>query len=338
MMDYLTFDDILLVPQISTLKSRSDVDTSVKMGPFNFKIPIISSNMDTITGYKMAVSMYHLGGLGILHRFNSIKENVEEFLRVKKHNAIAGVSLGVNEGLERAKALWDVGAQIFCIDVAHGHSYHVFRLVESLKNQFPASYIIAGNVVTPEAVKDLKSSGSDAVKIGIGPGSVCSTRQKTGFGFPQFSAISQCSNLGIFTIADGGCKYPADIVKSLYAGGGMVMLGGMLAGTDETPGEVINRYLVPGDTCKIFRGMASREAQEDFMGGMAGWKTSEGISIQVPCKGPVANVIADIVGGLRSGLTYAGAHNINELRSKGRHIVITPSTYLEGTPHGANRL
>ncbi len=341
MTDYLTFDDVLLVPSHSYIKSRADVDTSVKMGPFNFKIPIISSNMDTITGYQMAIKMHYLGGLGILHRFNTIEENVKEFIMVKNHNANAAVSLGINENLERAKALWDAGAQIFCVDVAHGHNSYVFNFVEKLKHHFPASYIIAGNVVTSDAVRYLKQANCDAVKVGIGPGSVCSTRQKTGFGFPQFSAILECANQGLFIIADGGCRFPADIVKSLFAGANMVMLGGMLAGTGETPGEVIRDktllggYPQCGTPYKMFRGMASKEAQEDFMGQMSGWKTDEGISIKVPYKGSVDAVVADIMGGIRSGLTYAGARNINDLRHNCRYIRITPSAYIEGTPHHA---
>jgi IMP dehydrogenase len=356
----LSFDDISLMPRYNNIPSRRDVDTSVQFGGLRLRVPILSANMDTITGHKMARRMHSLGGLGFLHRFCSIEQNAEMY-RLASIKLAEGdtddavVSLGVNEGLDRFHVLYEIGARYFCIDVAHGHSKEIGCLIRQIKEARPDVFIVAGNVCTAEGAEYLVDKGADAIKVGIGPGSVCSTRIKTGFGIPQFTAIQECRHVNCFLIADGGIKTPGDAVKAFAAGADAIMVGGMLAGTDETPGEVIEEhealthmYLggqtdtvigpATGRRFKTFRGMASKEAQDAFMGSMADWKTAEGIEIQVDAKGPVADVIADLMGGIRSGMTYCGANTLSQIRQRARWVEITSSGRFEGLPHGEGRL
>lgn len=331
----LTFDDVLLVPGYNGIRSRNLVTTSVKIAGRTFDIPIVSSNMDTITGVAMAKAIASQGGLALLHRFMSIEENVQAF-QDASDPAHVGISIGVGaDGLQRATALIDAGCQIICVDVAHGHSKEVNRTVRTLREKYSSNIlIIAGNVATYAGADYLAAAGADVIKVGIGPGSVCTTRIKTGYGVPQLTAIMECSKVDRCIIADGGIRYPGDAVKALAAGADMIMLGGMLAGTDETPGEIVVR---DGRRYKQFRGMASKEAQEDFMGAMQEWKTAEGVALEVPARGPVRNVLLDILGGIRSGLTYCGAAEIRELKRKAQFIEITAAGRIEGTPHATGK-
>ncbi len=348
----LTFDDVLLVPNYTGELSRKDVTTETNLGKFQFGIPIISANMDTVTGHEMARKMGELGGLGILHRAMNIQENVDEFKKayspafVGKQKIRIGVSIGANEReIERAEALYDSGAYLFNLDVAHGHSKVTGKMLKMLREKFRDEiYIIAGNVATLAGADYLASCGADCIKVGIGPGSACTTRIKTGCGVPQLTAIMDCRRVDRDIIADGGIRYPGDIVKALAAGANMVMVGGILAGTDETPGEFVwkNNTLEPdeepGDLSKaykIYRGMASKEAQNDLL---PEWKTSEGISFEVPYNGSVTEIIKDLLGGLRSGLTYTGARDIKELQKKAEFIEVTPAGTIENTPHGDRRM
>lgn len=358
----LSFDDVTLVPRYNNIASRKYVDTSVQFGGEKLRIPVFSSNMDTVTGVTMARKMYELGGLGFLHRFCSIEENAKLYCEVlgrhytdpvAQHGVTplpcegnVVVSLGVNEGLDRFQALYEVGARFFCVDVAHGHSKEVGRIVRQIKEVDERVFVVAGNVCTAEGAEYLVDKGADAIKVGIGPGSVCTTRVKTGFGVPQFTAIQECRHVNCFIIADGGIKTPGDAVKAFAAGADAIMLGGMLAGTDETPGNVEiepSRGRLsgpfPGEKrYKVFRGMASKEAQDDFMGSMSDWKTAEGVEIRVQPKGSVANVIADLMGGIRSGMTYVGANNLKQIRERARWVEITAAGAAEGRPHGQGRL
>jgi IMP dehydrogenase len=332
-----SFDDVLIVPAYNDIKSRKNVDLGVRFGLNDLKIPIVSANMDTITGPKMAITMHQLGGIGILHRFCTTDQAVEDFLTVRSFGADAAVSLGTSESLDRFLKLYSAGAKMFCIDVAHGHSKAVGKMIKTLRDHAGSSiYIIAGNVATYAGADYLSSCGADAIKVGIGPGSVCTTRIKTGCGVPQLTAIMDCARVQKTIIADGGIKTPGDAVKALAAGADLVMIGGMLSGTEETPGDVLKRE--DGSKYKVFRGMASREAQEDFMGQQADWKTSEGVSIEVSYKGSARDVVSDITGGIRSGLTYCGADSIEMMHAKVEFMEITSSAYTEGTPHGKNRL
>lgn len=254
----------------------------------------------------------------------------------------------MNEGLDRFHALYEVGARYFCVDVAHGHSKEVGRIIRQIKEFDNNVFVVGGNVCTAEGAEYLVDKGADAIKVGIGPGSVCSTRVKTGFGVPQFTAIQECRHVNCFLIADGGIKTPGDAVKAFAAGADAIMLGGMLAGTDETPGKVENRWdnladaltnnFVKAKQYKVFRGMASKEAQENFMGSMSDWKTAEGVEIMVEPKGPVEKVIADLMGGIRSGMTYCGANTIEQIRERARWVEITAAGAAEGRPHGQGRL
>jgi IMP dehydrogenase len=338
----ITFDDVLLVPGYNGIRSRQSVNTDVSLSHAELKIPVLSANMDTITGGDMALAMAKLGGLGILHRFMSIETNVAEYRRASVAGPV-GVSIGVSgDSMQRAEALIAAGAQLICVDVAHGHSKMVNQTVRSLKERFGDNIcIIAGNIATYAGADYLAAAGADVIKVGIGPGSVCTTRLKTGFGVPQLSAILDCRKVDRPIIADGGIRTPGDAVKALAAGAACVMLGGMLAGTQETPGEPVAR---PGTAeggkpsyVKVFRGMASREAQEEYMGAMADWKTAEGISIEIPVRGTVAEVIADVMGGIRSGMTYCGAKDLKELQRKAQFMEITRSAMDEGLPHAVLR-
>lgn len=310
----LTFDDVLLVPNYSHFESRKDVSTEVRLGPYEFAIPIISANMDTITGIRMARAISRLGGFPILHRFMDANTNQKTYQDATNAGQTVGVSVGVTVGEhERFDVLYSAGARIFCVDVAHAHNKLVGKMIKTMRD-YQGVFIIAGNVATYAGADYLASIGAGAVKVGIGAGSVCTTRDKTGFGVPQLSAIMDCSRVDIPIIADGGMCKAGDVVKALAAGASMVMLGGMLAGTDEALG---------GTT---YRGMASVEAQEDHFGSVADWKTAEGISITVAHRGSVDGIIKDVVGGLRSGLTYAGAQNIAELHRKAVFMEVSNET------------
>jgi IMP dehydrogenase len=335
----LSFDDISLVPRYNNITSRKDVDTSVQFGNLKLRIPIMSSNMDTITGPAMASKIKDLGGIGFLHRFCSIENNIHLYNDARVE---AVVSLGVNEGLDRFHALYEVGARYFCIDIAHGHSRPVGQMVQAIKEFDEDVYIVAGNVCHAAGAEYLADKGANAVKVGIGPGSVCSTRVKTGFGVPQFTAIQQCRRVNVFVIADGGIRYPGDAVKAFVAGADAIMIGGMLAGTNETPGEILDEPIFETASpagmmrrrYKLFRGMASKEAQDDFMGQMNDWKTAEGVETKVLAKGPVVNVVNDIMGGIRSGMTYCGANNLKQIRERAEWVEVTSAGKTEGTPHG----
>ena len=352
----LSFDDISLVPRYNNSAGRKfdgeKQHTNVKFGDLTLSAPIFSSNMATVTGVEMARFMRHVGGLGFLHRFCSIEDNVELYTQAANNarvfdnerpmNREAVVSLGVNEGLDRFHALYEVGARYFCIDIAHEHSRPVGQLIQQIKEFDENAFVVAGNVCESMGAGYLADKGADAIKVGIGPGSVCSTRVKTGFGVPQFAAIRDCRRVNCFLIADGGIRTPGDAVKALYAGADAIMIGGMLSGTDETPGEIqeepIWETASPAGTLrrkfKTFRGMASKEAQDDYMGQMREWKTAEGVAIKVTAKGPAGAVIADIMGGIRSGMTYCGANNLRDIRERADHVEITPNGAREGTPHG----
>jgi IMP dehydrogenase len=470
--DYgLTFDDVLLVPQRSAVRSRKDVSTHSWLVPeIRLSIPIISSNMDTVTETRMAVTMAQLGGIGILHRFMTIDQQADCVRRVKRseslvvedpltispdasleqarqHMAEAGVgglvvvddknhllgiltnrdillapqndvtlsqvmtplerlvsasqdetleearrklyehrieklplvdgdgcltglitaqdivkiykhpnatkdrrgrlrvgaAIGVRaEDMERAACCVEAGVDVLVVDIAHGHSDHVIQMVQKLKQRFPEISVIAGNVATSQGVSDLAEAGADAVKVGVGSGSICTTRIVTGFGVPQLSAISDCASAGqalnVPIIADGGIRNSGDITKALAAGASTVMIGNLLAGTEESPGAPVIRN---GRRYKIVRGMASLTANIDRRmiekGELEieewGEVVPEGVEAIVPYQGAVADILYQFVGGLRSGLSYAGACSIEELWQVAEFIRISPSGMQESHPH-----
>ena len=327
----ITFDDVLLIPAYNHHESRRVVDISMtdRLGKLSLQLPVISSNMDTITESKMANFMHAKGGIGALHRFLSIEDNIAEFKRCK---GPVFVSVGCSESeLQRAEALRDAGADYFCVDVAHAHAKYVGKTLKNLRQLLGTRCIMAGNVATYAGADYLASCGADIIKAGIGGGSVCSTRIKTGFGIPMLTCIQDCARTDRSIVADGGIRTSGDIVKALAFGADFVMIGGMLAGTEPTPGDVITKP--NGAQIKRYRGMASREAQEEFLGQMHEWKTAEGVAAEVPYRNNQEAIVADIVGGLRSGLTYAGSNTISELQRKLNYVLVTQAGRLESLPH-----
>jgi IMP dehydrogenase len=325
-----TFDDVLLVPAYNHHESRRHVDIHAKdqLNKLELEVPLLSANMDTITESAMANFMSSKGGMGVIHRFMSIDRNVEEF---KKCTHKACVSIGCTEKeLARAEALRDAGATYFCLDVAHAHAKYVGHMLKRLREMLPNECLIAGNVATYAGADYLSSCGADIIKVGIGGGSVCTTRIKTGFGVPMLSSIGECARVGRSIIADGGIRTAGDIVKALAFGADFVMIGGMLAGTRPTPGVLHEG--ASGQKYKQYRGMASKEAQDDFFN-MSDWKTAEGVAVEVPYRTDEDAIIADIIGGLRSGLTYGGASTIGELQRKLDYRIVTNAARLESLPH-----
>ena len=335
-MKAFTYDDILMVPSYSHWESRKVVDISVrcKTGKLSLDLPLMTANMDSITEVDMANFIGAKGGIGVLHRYMSIEDNITMF-RDCRHPAF--VSIGCTEkDLERAEALRDAGAEFFCVDVAHAHAKYIGRTLKQVRQMIgDDACIMAGNVATYAGADYLASCGADLVKVGIGGGSVCTTRIKTGFGVPNLTAIKNCARVDRSVVADGGIRYAGDIVKALAFGADFVMVGGMLAGTRPTPGPVIVKKGHAGEdiAVKIYRGMASSDVQKDYHGGVAEWKTAEGVSIEVPYREDEDEIIADIIGGLRSGLTYGGAATIRELQRKLDYIEITPAGRTESLPH-----
>ena len=328
----LSFDDVLLVPQYSEIASRSEVDTSFSMRALRkFQMPIVSSPMDTVTGEEMACAISQAGGVGVLHRYNSIKEQALMVMNITSQGHDVGAAIGVGEGfLERAMALAQVGVSFLCVDVAHGHHSSVRYALEALRNTFgDGIHIMAGNVATLQGFNDLADWGADSIRVGIGGGSICSTRIQTGHGIPTLQSIMDCSatDRDALLVADGGIRNSGDMVKALAAGADLVMVGSLLAGTDETPGEVLN---TKEGKKKVYRGMASKEAQNAWRGRVS---SIEGVSHVVPYRGPVKEVLHDLGVGIRSGLSYSGARSIAEFQSKARAIRQTSAGAIESSTH-----
>ncbi len=335
MKEGLSYDDVLLIPQYSDIESRKQVDISNNLGEgLHFDLPVISSPMDTITESDMALAISNHGGLGLVHRYNTVEEQVRHVALALANNteATIGAAIGMTDDFEmRAMALRSVGAQVLCIDVAHGHHSVMERCLKTLKDRFAESiHIMAGNVATLEGFDALASWGADSIRVGIGGGSICSTRLVTGHGIPTFQSLLEISQTTYSSkiIADGGIKTTGDMVKAFAAGADFVMIGSMLAGTTETPGETF--YSNSGKKYKVYRGMASADAQVDWRGKSS---TPEGISTTVPYKGSVEHILQDIGGGIRSGLSYSGVRNLSELRCKANFLRQTNSSQLESNTH-----
>jgi len=469
----LSYDDVLLVPKFSNITSRKQIDISTQLTKsIKINLPIVSANMDTVTEAQMAIAMARQGGIGIIHRFNTVEEQVEEVLKVKRSEGIiienpytltpehtirdarklmseknitgipitdsvgryegiltsrdlrfqdnmltpiaevmtkkedsftalintdidiaknifnehkiekiplvdktgilkglitakdimkrelyplaskdnkgrllVGGAIGVKEDyLERASALINAGCDVLCIDIAHGHSQGVIDTIKALRDSFSDAQIIAGNVATAEATLDLINAGADCVKVGVGPGSICVTRVVTGAGMPQFTAIMECSKVGnevdIPIIADGGIKYSGEITKALAAGASSVMLGNLLGGTDESPGQTIIRN---GRRFKVYRGSAgfgavmARKIKENGNDDLSD-VVPEGVEGSVPYRGSVQEVIYQLAGGLKSGMSYSGAHNIKELWKNAEFIKMSGAGLKESHSHDIDTL
>jgi IMP dehydrogenase len=348
------FDDVLLIPQFSDIESRSHVDLSVTGFESSFtrltdkhedlKCPIVGSPMDTVMGPQSAATIAKFGGFGILHRYCSIEDSKQMFFEtislmsdelddVSQHlvqNVMVAIGT-TNDYLERATELYNAGCRAFCIDVAHGHHINVKNALNKLRSKFGKKiHVMTGNVATLEAFNDLADWGSDSIRTGVGGGSMCTTRIRTGHGVPTLQSIIDCSksDRDVHIIADGGIRNSGDAVKALAAGADMVMLGSILAGHDESPGTII---IKDHQRFKKFRGMASREAQLEWRGKVS---VAEGESTLIPYKGSLSDTLNDLLEGIRSGLSYSGARTIRELRAKSKFTGVTPSGVLENGPHG----
>ncbi len=331
----LCSDDFLLVPKYSDIKSRKEVDLAVKLSDdIRLSSPIISAPMDTVTGKDMALALVREGVLPIIHRYNTVaqqSELVEYVMSQTKNIGVVGAAVGITgDYLERTEALLKSGARVICIDVAHGHHVAVERAIKTIKDNYNDVYVMAGNVATLEAFNDLSDWGADAIRCGIGGGSICSTRIQTGHGMPTMQTILDISQTDrdSLIIADGGIKNSGDMVKLLAAGADMVMVGRLLAGTNETPGDVIlNTH---GDVVKTYRGMASKSAQEDWRGRVS---SIEGVASTVPYKGTGRDVIRELHVGIRSGLSYSGSRSVRELQARAEFIQQTVSGQVESSTH-----
>ena len=344
----LTYDDVLLLPDASDVVP-SEVDTSTQLTrTLTIAVPLISSAMDTVTESAMAIAMAKAGGIGIIHRNLPIAEQVTH-VQLVKNVGLVGAAVGVGEdGFARAQALIEAGVDVVVVDTAHGHHRAVLDAIARIKKFSPATQIIGGNVATRAGAQALINAGADAVKVGVGPGSICTTRIVAGVGVPQITAIMEaakaCNKAGIPLIADGGLQYSGDIVKAIVAGANSVMLGSLLAGCQEAPGELIE---IGGVKYKSYRGMGSlgamqtrgeqksyskdRYMQDDVLS--EDKLVPEGIEGKVAFRGNVEDVVHQLVGGLRSGMGYAGAPDIQTLRLEGRLIQITAAGLNESHPH-----
>lgn len=357
----LTFDDVLLIPAESHVLPN-EVDLSVQLAKnIKLNVPFLSAGMDTVTEGRMAKAMALQGGLGVIHKNMSIKVQADEVAKVKQYQLtaedkkmaavddqgrlLAATAVGVtSDTFERAEALLKAGTDAIVIDTAHGHSAGVLRKIAQIRDHYPDVTLIAGNVATAEGTKALYDAGVDIVKVGIGPGSICTTRVVAGVGVPQITAVYDAAGVaqeyGKTIIADGGIKYSGDIVKALAAGGNAVMLGSMLSGTTEAPGEVFEDH---GKKYKAYRGMGSVGAMAQahgssdryFQSGVneANKLVPEGIEARVEYKGDVADVVFQMVGGLRSGMGYCGAPDIPTLIKKAQFVQITNAGLRESHPH-----
>ena len=356
----LTFDDVLLIPAESHVLPN-EVDLHTQLAPnLKLNIPIISAGMDTVTEGAMAIAIALQGGLGVIHKNMSITAQAGEVANVKNvvvpsnitkaavddnNHLLVAAAIGVtSDTFERAEALIEKGADAIVIDTAHGHSAGVLRKIKEIRDHFPLVTLIAGNIATGDAARALFDSGVDIVKVGIGPGSICTTRVVAGVGVPQITAIYDAATAAREyhkpIIADGGMKYSGDIVKALAAGGNAVMLGSMLSGTTEAPGEVFES---DGQKYKTYRGMGSVGAMAQahgssdryFQGGVneANKLVPEGVEARVEYKGDVSDIIFQIIGGLRSGMGYVGAATIDELRENAQFVKITNAGLRESHPH-----
>ncbi|APA00619.1 GMP reductase [Flavobacterium commune] len=329
----LGFKDVMIRPKRSTLKSRAEVslDREFKFLHSTTKwsgIPIMAANMDTVGTFEMAKELAKHKLFTAIHKHYSVSEwNV--FLEDATPDFYDYIAVSTGTGKNDFKKVIEIITanpllKFICIDVANGYSEHFVNFLKQTRKQFPDKVIIAGNVVTGEMVEELLLAGADIIKVGIGPGSVCTTRIKTGVGYPQLSAIIECADaahgLGGHIISDGGCTTPGDIAKAFGAGSDFVMLGGMLAGHTESGGELLE---INGKKYKQFYGMSSATAMKKHVGGVAEYRASEGKVVKIPFKGDVVDTVLDILGGLRSSCTYVGASRLKELTKRTTFIRVS---------------
>ena len=351
--DGLTFDDVLLMPGYSDfLPAEAELKTRLTRELF-LKIPLVSAAMDTVSESGMAIALARLGGLGIIHRNLTVEAQALEVTRVKeektfdperaavdkKGRLLVGAAVGVNQAVLRAGALLAAGADLIAIDTAHGHSKNVIEAIGEIKSAFPNAQVMAGNIATFEAARDLIEAGADSLKVGIGPGSICTTRVVAGVGVPQITAVSAVYSAarasGVSVVADGGIQYSGDITKAIAAGADVVMLGSLLARTKESPGKEV---LFNDRSYKVYRGMGSigalqNETNDRYGKYDGGDLVPEGIEGMVPLTGSVTDTVYQLVGGLRKGMGYCGLRTIEELKTRSKFIRVSQAAFREGHPH-----
>ena len=312
----LDYKDVLLRPKRSILGSRKEVDLTREFLFRNSKskwhgVPIVAANMDHVGTVEMACTLSDFDMLTCLHKYITVEDTEHTLPSVPSANSAVSIGLHDDDLHRLRKLLVEHKFMTFiCIDVANGYSERFSKYVKEIRKEFPDKVIIAGNVVTGEMTEELILNGADIVKVGIGPGSVCTTRIQTGVGYPQLSAVIECADaahgVGGHIMADGGCTCPGDVAKAFGAGADFVMLGGMLAGHDECSGEVVDGH-------KEFYGMSSSSAMKKYSGGVANYRSSEGKCVKVPYRGPVQDTVLSILGGVRSACTYIGARTIKQM-------------------------
>ncbi len=340
----LTFDDVLVLPNYTSVK-RNDVDLSTKLTQrITLSIPLLSSPMDTVTTSHLASKLAQLGGMGFIHRNLSIEKQKEEVEKVKKQNLHVGAAVGVGADFEdRVEALIQGGVDALIVDSAHGFSKWIIDATAYIHKTYPHIGLIAGNIATAAAAKALIEAGADTLRVGMGPGSICTTRVISGMGVPQISAIMDVYSIAkkfhIPVIADGGIKYSGDIVKAIAAGADTIMLGSLFAGCDESPGEKVTvqdneykKYRGMGSVSAMKQGGAARYGQE-YVKGKEKKLVPEGVEGLVPYTGPLEDVVTQLIGGLRTGMYYTGTTTLAELKEKTRFMKITQSSLIESHPH-----
>jgi len=339
----LSYNDVLLVPQYSALLSRSEVDLSTQIAPdIKLDIPLISINMDTVTGTEMAIEMSRLGGMGFIPRFDKAEKQARDIEKITKKGQRTVACIGVKNGvLERAEMLLKAGSVGLSIDIAHAHTAATLEAIAKLKNKYPKVSLIVGTIATYEGAFDLFKAGADTVRVGVGAGTICTTRIVAGSGVPQVTAIAEAARAknkfkNKFVLADGGAANSGDVVKGLACGASAVIAGSLFAGTKEAPGRIIKKS---GALFKEYNGSTSKtekikQVAKDKSGKAEHYVVHvEGVEAMVPYKGPVRFIIEELCAGVRSGLTYSGAKNIGELWEKAQFIQITTAGYRESTAH-----
>tara|TARA_A100000164_G_scaffold379278_1_gene423116 strand:- start:623 stop:1702 length:1080 start_codon:yes stop_codon:yes gene_type:complete len=344
----LTFDDVLLLPRYSkVLPSETDISTNLTKN-IKLKSPFLSSAMDTVTESKMAIAIANAGGIGIIHRNLKIREQCLEVKKVKKRNLIVGAAVGTNsEDLDRAKFLIRSGVDLLVIDTAHGHSEKVLKILSKLKKNDYKIPVCVGNIATGEAAKKLFNSGADIIKVGIGPGSICTTRMVAGIGVPQITAVREVSrvlkNKNIKIISDGGIKFSGDIAKAIAAGADAIMMGSIFAGTEESPGKKFKiknkfykRYRGMGSIGAMSAGSSNRYFQKNFKDKSK--FVPEGVDGRVEYKGNVSKIIYQLQGGLRSSMGYIGAKKLNDIKKNAKFVKITKAGFYESMVHSVEMI
>tara|TARA_X000001036_G_scaffold405810_1_gene414062 strand:- start:454 stop:1533 length:1080 start_codon:yes stop_codon:yes gene_type:complete len=344
----LTFDDVLLLPRFSSVvPSQTDLGTNLSK-KIELKLPFISSAMDTVTESKMAIAMAKNGGLGVVHRNLKIQKQCNEIKKVKEKNLKVGAAIGTSQNdINRAKQLIDNGVDLLVIDTAHGHSKNVLFTLNKVKKISKKIPVCVGNIATSEAAKTLYNSGADILKVGIGPGSICTTRMVAGIGVPQITAIinvkNSMKNKNIKIISDGGIKFSGDIIKAIAAGADAIMMGSIFAGTEESPGK---KFKIKNKIFKLYRGMGSIGAMSSGSSDRYFQKNvkdkskfvPEGVESRVLYKGKVAKIIYQLQGGLRSSMGYIGAQNIHDVIKKSKFIKITKAGFYESMVHSVETI